>query len=115
MKSEGAYRLIRDHLPVLRALFTSREAARAFGFPWFKMALGILAAGWKKSLQLARMANAYTPIQKSLIAGDTKKGVLLLGQVTGIVTDTPTVSELINRLVEEAAIANKSAREMLTG
>ena len=111
MKSKGADRLIRDRIPMIRALFTSRDAANAFGFPWFKMFLGILVAGWTKSVQLARMANAYKPIQASLTHGDIEDGVLLLGQVTGILQDTPKVSELIERIITEAAAAvNETTR-----
>ncbi len=113
MQSKGADRLIRDRIPMIRALFTSRDAANAFGFPWFKMLLGILVAGWAKSIQLARMANAYKPIQISLAEGDVQDGVLLLGQVTGILQDTPGVSELIERIIAEAAAAvNQTTRCM---
>ncbi len=102
MKSKGVDRLIRDRIPMIRALFTSRDATNAFGFPWFTMLLAILAAGWTKSAQLSRMANSYKPIQNSLTKGDVDDGVLLLGQVTGIVNDTPRVSDLIERIVAEA-------------
>jgi len=113
MKSKGVDRLIRDRIPMIRALFTSRDATNAFGYPWFTMLLGILAAGWTKSLQLARMANSYKPIQKCLEKGDVDDGVLLLGQVTGIVNDTPTVSDLILRIVAEAAQASSQTYETL--
>lgn len=109
MKSKGADRLIRDRIPLLRAIFTSKEAARAFGFPWFKMLLGILAAGWEKSILLARMANAYRPIQKSIHEGNWENGVIPLGQITGIIHDIPTVKELIERIIQEAFMANKHA------
>lgn len=113
LNSAGADRLIRDRLYLFRALFTSPEAARAFGFPWWKMFLGILLAGWEKSKQLARMANAYRPVQACLDHGDMDRGVLLLGQVTGIVHDTPTVAELINRLIIEAEQANRRVETAL--
>jgi NAD(P)H-dependent flavin oxidoreductase YrpB (nitropropane dioxygenase family) len=79
------------------------------------MLLGILAAGPKASGQLARMANAYQPIQKSLDAGDCENGVLLLGQATGIISDTPTVAELIARIIAEAEAANARVQEKLAG
>jgi enoyl-[acyl-carrier protein] reductase II len=109
MKSKGADRLIKDPIPLIRALVTSREAAKAFGFPWFKMLLGILAAGWRRSIQLARMANAFGPIQQSLEDGKWEDGVIPLGQITGIIHDTPTVKELFNRLISEAAAAQQKA------
>jgi enoyl-[acyl-carrier protein] reductase II len=113
MKSKGVDRLIRDRIPMARALFTSRDATNAFGFPWFKMLLAILAAGLTKSAQLARMANSYKPIQNCLEKGDVDGGVLLLGQVTGIVNDTPTVSDLIERIVAEAAQISDQTNQTL--
>jgi enoyl-[acyl-carrier protein] reductase II len=115
MKSRGAQRLMKDRIPLIRALFTSREAAKAFGFPWIMMLLGILLAGWKKSIQLARMANAFRPIQKSLEEGNWKDGVIPLGQITGIIHDTPTVKELLERLVIEATSAHQKAALKLEG
>ncbi|MCU0597746.1 MAG: nitronate monooxygenase [Desulfobacterales bacterium] len=109
MKSRGAQRLMNDRIPLIRALFTSRDAAKAFGFPWITMLLGILAAGWQKSIQLARMANAFRPIQKSLDDGNWEDGVIPLGQITGIIHDTPTVKELLERLIIEAAAAHQNA------
>ena len=113
MKSNGVDRLINDPIPMIRALFTSRDATNAFGFPWFKMLLVILAAGWTKSAQLARMANSYKPIQNSLIKGDVEDGVLLLGQATGMVNDTPAVSDLIERIVAEAIQTSNQTCQLL--
>lgn len=114
MRSKGAERLIRNHIPFIRALFTSRQAARAFGFPWIKMLAGILVAGPKTSSQMARMANAYQPIQKSLETGDCENGVLLLGQAAGIVSDTPPVADLITRIMAEAEAANARVQKKMT-
>jgi enoyl-[acyl-carrier protein] reductase II len=108
MKSQGSDRLIKSKFVMIRALFNSRAAARAFGFPWFKLVLGILFAGYKKAITLARMANAFKPIQLSMEEGDTDLGVLLLGQVTGIVKDTPSVAQLFERIISEAGEAGKS-------
>jgi enoyl-[acyl-carrier protein] reductase II len=115
MKSKGANRLINDRIPLIRALFTSREAAKAFGFPWIKMLLGILASGWQKSIMLARMANAFQPIQQSLNEGNFENGVIPLGQITGIIHDVPSVKELLERLIIEATAAHQNAAMKLQG
>jgi enoyl-[acyl-carrier protein] reductase II len=115
MKSKGAQRLMKDRFPLVRALFTSRGAARAFGFPWMMMLLGILAAGWQQSIQLARMANAFRPIQKSLREGNWQDGVIPLGQITGIIHDTPAVKDLLERLIIEATAAHREAALKLEG
>lgn len=113
MRSEGTENLIRSRFVLLRALFNSRAAARAYGFPWFKLALGIAFSGYRKATALARMANAFKPLQLAMVDGDTKQGVLLLGQVAGIVKDTPSVSELIERIVREAHETNMAVSEKM--
>ena len=107
LKSKGAERLTRDRFFLIRAIYTSREAAGAFGLPWWKMFFGILVSGWKKSVQLARMANAYRPVRDCLNDGDTDRGVLMLGQVTGIVCDTPSVADLMERMIAGARDAGR--------
>ena len=108
MKSKGAFRLIKSRFVILKAMYNSRAAAKAYGFPWLKLALGILILGPEKAMALARLANAFGPMQMSMTQGDVDKGVLLLGQVTGIVHDTPTVSELMERIVDETRLATES-------
>jgi len=102
MQSKGADRLIKQKFYLIRALFNSRKAAEAFGFPWFKLLLAIMLSGYKKSKQLARMANAFMAFRLSMEQGNLEKGVFLMGQVTGIINDTPTVSEVMERIVAQA-------------
>jgi len=52
---------------------------------------------------MAFMANAFKAIRIATENGDTEKGVLTVGQVTGLVHDVPTVAELMERIVAEAA------------
>ncbi len=115
MNTKGAQRLMKDRIPLLRAFFTSKNAAKAFGFPWLLMLMGIIASGWRKSLQLARMANAFQPIQKSIVQGQWEDGVIPLGQITGLVHDTPTVEALMKRLMIEAEFAHQKAFEKIYG
>ncbi len=107
MNSKGAKNLVKSRFILIRALINSKEAARVYGFPWLKLMAGILFTGYKKASKLARLANAFKPMQIAMEDGNTEKGVLLLGQVTGIVEDTPTVSDLIQRIVQEALDASK--------
>lgn len=102
MKSKGTERLIKQKFYLIKALFNSRKAAKTFGFPWIKLVLAILLSGVKKSKQLARMANAFTAFQLSMEQGDLEKGVFLMGQVTGIIHDTPTVSQVMETIILQA-------------
>ena len=113
LKSKGANRLIKQKFYFIRALFNSREAARTFGFPWFKLVLAIMLSGYKKSRQLARMANAFMAFKLSMEQGNFEKGVFLMGQVTGIINDTPTVSEVMDRIVSQAEDAKNTISSKL--
>lgn len=113
LKSRGTHRLIHQKLYLLHALKNSRQAARIFGFPWSKLVLAILVSGVKKSKQLARMANAFTAFGLSMERGDLEKGVFLMGQVTGIIHDTPRVSEAMEQIICQAREAQKKIIQKL--
>lgn len=102
MKSRGSEKLIRQRLNLFRALINSREIAKLLGFPWFKLTIVILLSGYKKSMQLARMAIGFKAFRNGTVEGDNKTGVLPLGQITGIINDTPTVDKLIESMISEA-------------
>ena len=104
----GIDRVRRQNRNPYHALKNSREIARMTGFPWAKLALGILAAGPKTSALMSKMANGFTAFKRGTQDGDLEKGVLPLGQITGIIEDTPTVAELVERIVREAETIGRS-------
>lgn len=107
MKSEMSERMMKKPLNLIAAAINSREIASSLGFPWFKLALAILLSGYGKSKQMATMANGFKAFKAGTIDGDNKKGVLPLGQVTGLIKDTPKVAEVMKRIVAEAKTAKK--------
>ncbi len=50
------------------------------------------------------MANGFKAIKIATEKGDMKKGVLPVGQVTGLIHDEPTVAELMERIVAQAKL-----------
>lgn len=52
--------------------------------------------------QLTMAANAPMLIKAALVDGDPSVGVLPTGQVTGVISELPTVAELIEAIVQEA-------------
>lgn len=108
MKTKGSRRLMNKKLNPFTALFMSRRIAKLLGFPWLKLAVGIFLMGFEKSLQMARMAIGFEAFKLGTIDGDNQKGVLPIGQITGIIHDTPTVKQIIERIVKEAVIAEKT-------
>jgi enoyl-[acyl-carrier protein] reductase II len=102
LRTPAAERAIRRGLDLKRAVFNSADIARMLEVPYFKLALGVLASGWKNARALLHMANAFKAFKLAAVDGDNEHGVLPLGQVTGLVGDTPTVAEVMTRIVAEA-------------
>lgn len=101
-KLPGAKRAVRRGLDLTAALLSSRELARMTGLPYLKLAAGVAAAGLRPALQLAHLASAFKALRVACVDGDLDAGVLPLGQVTGLVHDTPTVATVLTRMVAEA-------------
>ena len=102
LDAAGSRSIMRRRLNPLSALVRSRSIAHMLGLPWLKLAIGIVASGPRRSTQMARMAIGFDAFQHGCTDGDIAHGVLPLGQCTGLVDDTPSVSEVIPRIVAEA-------------
>jgi len=63
--------------------------------------------------KLARMAIGFGAFKAGTMDGDNKKGVLPLGQITGIIHDTPSVKEVVARIVKDAAEVMKASAKRL--
>ena len=110
VKAPGSRRIIKMRLNPLSALMRSREIASLLGLPWFKLATGIVLSGYSRSVQMARMAIGFDAFKKGCTDGDVERGVLPLGQCTGLMNDTPSVAEVIGRTVSEAETALQRVR-----
>jgi enoyl-[acyl-carrier protein] reductase II len=110
VKAAGSQRIMKMRLNPISALIRSREIAALLGLPWFKLATGIVLSGYTRSVQMARMAIGFDAFKKGCTEGDLENGVLPLGQCTGLISDTPTVAEVIGRIVAEAEEALELAR-----
>ncbi len=102
MRTPAAVRAVRRGLDLKRAVFNGREVARLLEMPYLRLAVGALASGWKKTRQLAHMANAFKAFRLATVEGDVERGVLPVGQVTGLISDLPTVAQVIESTVAEA-------------
>jgi NAD(P)H-dependent flavin oxidoreductase YrpB (nitropropane dioxygenase family) len=57
--------------------------------------------------QLAMAANAPMLIRATMVEGKPEVGILPTGQVTGVIDELPTVAELLDRIVADAAATLK--------
>ncbi|MDH7552409.1 MAG: nitronate monooxygenase [Spirochaetes bacterium] len=107
MKSKAVERLMKKHLNPLSSLIRSKKIADMLGYPWLKLAVGIMFMGPQRAIQMARMAIGFDAFKIGTMDGDFDKGVLPLGQVTGIINDTPTVKQVVERIIKEAVEIEK--------
>lgn len=105
MKTDAAKKAVKKGLSWPAAFFNSQDIARQVGVPYMKLFIGVLLSGYSNAKQLAYMANAFKAIKVATEDGDSKTGVLPVGQVQGLIHDQPTVAELFERLVTEAKTA----------
>ncbi|MDO9515144.1 MAG: nitronate monooxygenase [Syntrophales bacterium] len=91
----------------LAALGNSRDIAKMLNLPYYKLFIGVLASGVKNSVMMAYLANAFKAISLATEEGDMSKGVLTVGQATGLLHDIPTVAELFERMAQEAREVEK--------
>ncbi len=102
MKTEAAERAIKRGLSIPAAISNSQEITKLLKLPFFKVMAGVMASGYKSAIQMAYLANAFKAIRVATEDGDTREGVLPVGQVQGLIRDVPTVKEVIERTVAEA-------------
>jgi enoyl-[acyl-carrier protein] reductase II len=102
MKTDAAERAIRRGLDLPAAFFNAREITAQLHIPFLKLFIGVLASGWKNARQLAYLANGFKAIRVATEEGDIERGVLPVGQATGLIHDEPTVAEVVARIVAEA-------------
>jgi len=107
LKTDTAERAKRRGLNLPAAFINAQGIAKSLGLPFFKLFIGVLLSGWKNSKQLAYLANASKAFQLATEEGDLKKGILPVGQCTGLIHDEPSVKELFERIVQEAETIEK--------
>jgi enoyl-[acyl-carrier protein] reductase II len=113
LKTPAAIKSIKRGLNLPAALINSRDIAQMLNLPYFKLFIGTLASGWKNAIMMAFMANAFKAIRIATEDGDTREGVLPVGQVTGLLHDVPTVAELMERMAAEAKDARKRINRIM--
>ncbi|MDD3249486.1 MAG: nitronate monooxygenase [Smithella sp.] len=113
MKTDAAKKAIKKGLNWPAAFFNSQDIARQMNLPYIKLFFGVLASGYSNAKQLAYLANAFKAIRVATEDGDSKTGVLPVGQVQGLIHDQPTVAELFERIVKEAKDAQSRVNAAL--
>jgi enoyl-[acyl-carrier protein] reductase II len=112
-KTEVSEKIVKRGLNWPAAFSNSKEIAKMVNAPYMKMFIGVLLSGWANAKQMAYMANAF-PRLRATETGDTKKGVIPVGQAQGLIHDVPTVAELFERIVAETKQAQAKVTAALS-
>ncbi len=96
------------------ALENSKDIAKMLNLPYFKLFIGVLLSGFKNAVMMAYLANAFKAISLATEQGDMNRGVLTVGQSTGLLHDIPTVAELFERVEKEALEAGQKLSTVVT-
>jgi enoyl-[acyl-carrier protein] reductase II len=102
MKTDAAELMRKRGLDLPAAFFNAQAIAKSMHLPFVKLFIGVLLSGYKTAIQFAYLANASKAFQQATEEGNLQKGVLPVGQCTGLIKDEPTVKELLDRMVAEA-------------
>eukprot|EP00636_Phaeomonas_parva_P015276 CAMPEP_0118862682 /NCGR_PEP_ID=MMETSP1163-20130328/7802_1 /TAXON_ID=124430 /ORGANISM="Phaeomonas parva, Strain CCMP2877" /LENGTH=353 /DNA_ID=CAMNT_0006796605 /DNA_START=74 /DNA_END=1135 /DNA_ORIENTATION=+ len=104
MKTPAAIKATKSPTNPLVAAYNSFSAAQDFGIPLWKVIPGLLTQ-WDKMYMLSQFGGAMGAIQAAQ-EGDLDNGVQFIGQSQGLITDQPTVDELVQRVIAEAEAAH---------
>ncbi len=112
LDTPAARKAIKKGFDPIGALKNSRMIAEQLHLPYMKLFVGVMLSGYKNAKQLGYMATAFDAIMRATEKGDRKKGVLTVGQCTGLIHDIPTVGELMDRMVKDATAITKKMSAM---
>ena len=103
MQSPAAVRLNTTPAPFTAVVYRALVASRDMGIPMWKV-LPVLITQWEKMYILAQFGAAKGAIMTTIVDGHLDdNGVQFVGQCQGLITDIPTVDELVHRIITEAA------------
>jgi len=99
----------RPWFPVVAARAFS--AARTMGIPLWKVLPGLLTR-FDQMFAVAQFGAATTAIRAATVHGDASAGVQFVGQCQGMIRDVPSVEDLVERILDEAATAHREQAAM---
>jgi enoyl-[acyl-carrier protein] reductase II len=80
-------------------------AAREMGMPLGRVMRDVSKLGARQALGMAHFGAATLAIRRAIVDGDLERGVQLIGQAQGHITDLPSCAELMQRIIAEASEA----------
>lgn len=106
LKTATAVKLTRKPMNIITTAFKAIPAAKLVKQPLWKILMGMLVQ-LDKIKMLAYFGAAMPRLKTATEAGDLDKGMQFIGQTQGLIHDTPSVEEIIQRVVNEAKAGHK--------
>lgn len=112
MSTKMGVKVMKKPMNFFLASIEAMKAAAMVKQPIWKVLLGMLAMVDKVKL-LAYFGAAVPKLKAATIEGDIQKGVQFIGQTQGLIEDTPTVQEVIDRTVGQAKTIHSALSDKL--
>lgn len=104
MKTDAAERMAKSKmLNVWEIFLNSFTIAKELNIPWLKLMANTLSLGPRQIESMMRMSKMLHMHGLTMSSGDLDKGMTAAGQSVGLVHDLPSIAELIEAIVSEAA------------
>ncbi len=124
LRNKAAEEMLKKRFPLIDAMVAGMRLKKTLKLTYPQMIrtaanlknqeIGI--GGGKRSLtSVMRFAAGAELFQKAELHGDAESGILMCGQVVGMIRDLPTVAEVIQRTVAEAEQVMKSMVSRIGG
>jgi enoyl-[acyl-carrier protein] reductase II len=81
------------------------------GIPLWKVLPGLVTR-FDQMFAVAQFGAATTAIRAATVNGDAQTGVQFVGQCQGMISDVPSVEDLVERILDEAATAHREQAAM---
>ena len=103
--------------PVIGAVAGVLETKRMLDMSWWEL----IRSGWRTrkaeegmgALEQIRYAATTARSKKVMVEGDEAAGNLAMGQIIGGITDIPTVTEVIDRIIAEAEVTLEKMKKQI--
>jgi len=101
LKTPASIKATKRPMNFALALIKSLKAAKMVDLPLLKLIAGVFVQ-FDKIKQLSYFGAATEKLEAATIDGNLNFGVQFIGQSQGLITDIPTVDEIIQRIIQEA-------------
>jgi enoyl-[acyl-carrier protein] reductase II len=114
LKTPLSQQLMKSRPFVTTIAYRAWNAARAMKIPLWKVLPGLVTQ-FDKMYTIAQFGAATERLMTATVHGNLQEGVQFIGQSQGLINDSPTVDELIQRIVKDAQRESLKTSSLFVG